>query len=321
MINTPFFTDLDSELSAQITAAATAEFQVEVHPTTLPDADKIAIIADAQGLILFPSRLAPAVLRTAPHLKLIQLLSAGYEHMDLGLCAELQIPVANNGGTNSIDVAEHTLALILGLYRRLVDQDQGMRSGKWDPVDGGHNSYTIHGKTAALIGFGHIGRQVAQRLKAFGAELVCVDEQPVAAADKATLGLEQVSLTTALTRADIVSLHVPLTPSTRNLIGAAELAQMRSTALLINTCRGPVIDEGALIDALSKKQLLGAGLDVFANEPLPANHPLLALPNVLLTPHIAGITRDTWSRRGAFAFANLRRALAGDKPLSQIGTR
>ena len=319
MIKTPFFTFLDPELAAQITSAAPADFQVEVHSPDLSDADKIAIAADADGLILFPGRLSSEILQHAPNLKLIQLLSAGYEHMDLDLCAELGIAVANNGGTNSIDVAEHTLALILGLYRRLVEQNQGIDKGQWDPVDCARNTYTIHGKTAALIGFGHIGRQVAQRLQAFGADLLYVDEYPVSAANIADLTVERVSLSEALSRADILSLHVPLTDETHGLIGAAELAQMRSNALLINTCRGPVIDESALISALRNNAILGAGLDVFATEPLPADHAYCHLSNVLLTPHSAGITRDTWSRRAEFAFANLRRAISGEKPLSLIG--
>jgi phosphoglycerate dehydrogenase-like enzyme len=319
MIKTPFFTFLDPELAAQITATAPAEFQVETYPADLPDAEKIPLVAAADFLILFPGRLSAAVLRAAPHLKLIQLLSAGYEHMDLDLCAELGVPVANNGGTNAIDVAEHTLALILGLYRRLTDQDGSIRKGHWDTVDSGRNTYTIHGKTAALVGLGHIGRQVAQRLKVFGADLLYVDAQPAPTEITAELALERVDLQAALARADILSLHVPLLPQTRGLIGAAELAQMRSTALLINTCRGPVVDEAALVTALRHQQILGAGLDVFEREPLASNHPLLTLPNALLTPHSAGITRDTWSRRGEFAFANLRRVLDGAEPLSQIG--
>ena len=319
MIKTPFFTFLDSDLSTQITAAAPADFQIDTYPADITDADKIAIVADADGLILFPGRISSEVLRTAPHLKLIQLLRAGYEHMDLDLCAELGIPVANNGGTNSIDVAEHTLALILGLYRCLLDQDQGIRDGQWDPVNSGRNTYSIHGKTAALIGFGHIGQQVAQRLKVFGADLLYVDEFPVPAKIVAGLNIERVSLSEALSRADILSLHVPLTPETQGLISAPEIAQMRPNALLINTCRGPVIDESALANALSENNILGAGLDVFATEPLAPAHPLCALRNVLLTPHTAGITRDTWSRRSHFAFANLRRSIEGKKLLAQIG--
>ena len=265
-IKTPFFTSLDPEIAAQITALAPPEFQIETHPIDLSDEKLIPLVIEAEFLILFPGRLSTKVLREAKSLKLIQLLSAGYEHMDLELCAALAIPVANNGGANAIDAAEHTLALILGLYRILY-----------------------------------------------------VDEQPAPAEFGAALELERVSLAEALSRADILSLHVPLTPGTRGLIGIDELAKMRPTALLINTCRGSVIDQSALVTALRQGQILGAGLDVFSPEPLPPDHPLLELPNVLLTPHIAGITRDTWCRRGRFAFANLRRVWEGNQPLAQIG--
>ena len=319
MAKIPFFTFLDPALSTQITSVAPPDFRVTAHSIDLPDRDKIALITDADGLILFPGRISSAVLRAASGLKMIQLLSAGYEHMDLELCAELDIVVANNGGTNSIDVAEHTLALILGLYRRLVEQDQSMRDGRWDSADSARTTYTIHGKTAALIGFGHIGRQVAQRLKAFGADLLYVDEKPAMAEAVTELEMLQVSLTEALSLADIISLHVPLTPQTQGMIGPNEIALMRPNALLINTCRGPVIDENALVEALRENAILGAGIDVFATEPLPANHPLCTLHNVLLTPHSAGITRDTWIRRAQFAFANLQRALANKRPHSQIG--
>ena len=147
-----------------------------------------------------------------------------------------------------------------------------------------------------------------------------IDGQSVLVAEAITeLEMLQVSLTEALSLADIISLHVPLTPQTQGMIGPNEIALMRPNALLINTCRGPVIDENALVEALRENAILGAGIDVFATEPLPANHPLCTLHNVLLTPHSAGITRDTWIRRAQFAFANLQRALANKRPHSQIG--
>lgn len=319
MIKTTFFTLLEPELAAQLTAEASGEFQVQTHSTDLPDAEKISLVADADFLILFPARLSDEVLRAAPRLKLIQLVSAGYEHMNLALCSELGIPVANNGGANAIDVAEHTLALILGLYRRLVEQDRSLRQGHWDQVDSGRNTYTIHGKIAALVGLGHIGRHVARRLKAFGSDILYVDALPAPAEVEAELALERVELDEALSRADILSLHVPLTEDTRGLISARELSLMQPSALLINTCRGPVVDEAALVAALQRRQILGAGLDVFEREPLPSGHPLLELPNLLLTPHAAGITRDTWKRRGQFVFANLERVCAGGQPLAQLG--
>ena len=280
MHKTAFLTFLDPDVATRITAAAPADFEISVHPADLPDAEKTPLVATADFLILFPGHLSPNVLRAATRLKLIQLLSAGYEHMDLDLCTQLGIPVANNGGANAVDVAEHTLGLILALYRRLAEQDRAVRRDDWNLLDSGRTTYTIYGRTAALIGLGHIGRHIAARLAAFGADLLYVDAQP--APEDFGVALERVDLDEALARADIVSLHVPPTDQTRDLIGAT-------------------------------------GLDVFACEPLAPDHPLLDLPNALLTPHAAGITRDTWSRRAGFAFANFQRVLAGEEPLARIG--
>ena len=317
MHKTAFLTFLDPDVATRITAAAPADFEISVHPADLPDAEKTPLVATADFLILFPGHLSPNVLRAATRLKLIQLLSAGYEHMDLDLCTQLGIPVANNGGANAVDVAEHTLGLILALYRRLAEQDRAVRRDDWNLLDSGRTTYTIYGRTAALIGLGHIGRHIAARLAAFGADLLYVDAQP--APEDFGVALERVDLDEALARADIVSLHVPLTDQTRGLIGARRLALMRPSALLINTCRGPVIAQEALVAALREQRILGADLDVFACEPLAPDHPLLDLPNALLTPHAAGITRDTWSRRAGFAFANFQRVLAGEEPLARIG--
>ena len=171
MHKTPFFTFLDPDLTTRITAAAPADFEISVHPADLSHAEKTPLVATTDFLILFPGHLSPNVLRAATRLKLIQLLSAGYEHMELDLCTQLGIPVANNGGANAVDVAEHTLGLILALYRRLAEQDRAVHRGDWNLLDSGRTTYTIHGKTAALIGLGHIGRHVAARLAALHAAL------------------------------------------------------------------------------------------------------------------------------------------------------
>ena len=318
MIKTVFFTNLPTEQAALITCHAPAHFAVETHPTALPDEQKVALLKEADMLVLFPGRLSNAVLETAPQLKLIQLVSAGYEHMDLDLCARLGIPVANNGGTNAIDVAEHTLALTLGLYRRLIDLDRSARAGTWDEVALGLETRTNHGKTVGLVGLGHIGRRVARLFAALGAKLLYSDAIAASEETERELNIVRCELPDLLAQADIVSLHVPLLPSTRGLIGAVELAKMKGDAILINTCRGPVVDEDALYQALSAKSIAGAALDVFAQEPTPPGYPLMQLPNLLATPHAAGVTRDTWARRGRFVFENLQRAWDGEPPLAQI---
>lgn len=318
MTETIFFTDLPSEQVRCITDCAPAHFRVGTHPTSLADADKIELLRTAQFLILFPDRLGDDVLASAPHLRLIQLVSAGFDQINLPLCKKLGIPVANNGGTNAIDVAEHALALVLGLYRRLVDLDRSVRAGRWDAVSLGWETQTVHGKRLGIVGLGHIGRRVAQLFAALGAELVYSDSVAADGQTERALGIRHLPLDELLSSADIVSLHVPLLPETRHLIGAAQLALMKKEALLINTCRGPVVDQQALSEALRSGRIAGAGIDVFDTEPVAADDPLLGHPNALFTPHAAGVTRDTWARRGAFIFDNLQRVCDGLEPRAQL---
>ncbi|MEZ4831364.1 MAG: NAD(P)-dependent oxidoreductase [Caldilineaceae bacterium] len=154
-----FFTNLSSEVVARLIEPAPADFEVQVLSAKLPVDEKCAAAADAEYFILFPSAIEDAVVRAAPNLKLIQLVSAGFDKMPMQLLADLGIPVANNGGTNSIDVAEHTLALILGLYRLLPQMDANVRNDGWKAIDSGRTTYTIHGKTVGIVGMGNIGRR------------------------------------------------------------------------------------------------------------------------------------------------------------------
>lgn len=314
-----FFTNLAPELAGQIVAPAPAGWDVQVHSAKLPVAEKAALIADADFLILFPSVLELDVLNAAKKLQIIQLVSAGFDQMPMDAIAARSIPVANNGGTNSIDVAEHTLALILGVYRLMPQMDRNVRSNGWKATDSGLTTYTIHGKTVGIIGLGHIGRQVAQRLAPFGAKLIYYDPFPAKAEVEQALGVERVTLDELLGRADVVTLHVPLNDQTRHIIDARALSLMKPTAILINTCRGPVVDEAALTAALQAGRIRGAGLDVLAQEPPDPANPILQLENVLFSPHTAGVTYDTWQRRGAFIFQNLQRVADGEKPLAVIG--
>jgi phosphoglycerate dehydrogenase-like enzyme len=313
-----FFTHLVPELAGLLTAHAPADFDVFVYPAKTPDSEKAALVADADFLIPFPGVIAEPVLRAARRLRLVQLVSAGFDRMDLDLCRSLGVPVANNGGTNSIDVSEHTLSLILGLYRLLPAMDRTVRAGRWNALDSGALTYTIHGKTAGIVGFGNIGRQIARLLRPFGATLPYFDVQPAPPAVEAELGVQRAALEDLLQRADIVTLHVPLNSYTDRLIGARELELMKPNALLINTCRGPVVDEPALAEALAARRIAGAGLDVLVEEPPSPDNPLFHLDNVLLTPHTAGVTRDTWSRRGEFIFANLQRVWQDQAPLAAV---
>jgi phosphoglycerate dehydrogenase-like enzyme len=311
-----FFSFLKDELSALITAHAPADYEVEIHPADLPETQKTTLVADADFLLLFPGRLEAPVLEAASP-KLIQLVSAGFEHMDLEQCRRRGIPVANNGGTNSTDVAEHTLALVMGIYRRLIEMDHAVRSGS-PHADSGETTYTIAGKRVGLVGLGHIGQKAARLFKAFGADIHYTDAVAAPEPILTELQAQRLELDELLRSCDIVSLHVPLNANTRNLIGPRELDLMRPNAVLVNTCRGGVIDEAALARTLAAQGILGAGLDVLETEPPAPDNPLLTLDNVLLTPHTAGVTRDTWDRRGRFVFDNMQRVWNGEEALARI---
>jgi phosphoglycerate dehydrogenase-like enzyme len=244
----------------------------------------------------------------APRLKLLQLMSAGYEHVDLGLAARHGVPVATFGDAMASVVAEHTLLLMLAVYRRLLQLDAAVRGGGWrtsEPV-----LRELRGKRVGLVGLGYIGRAVAVRLQAFECEVVYFSRQRHAAP-----GLTFLDLTELLATSDVVSLHVALAPSTRGMIGARELGLMKQDGVLINTSRGPVVDQAALYSALASGALAAAGLDVLDPEPPAPDDPLLELPNVVFTPHNGGQAEEVWPRIVRTCFANVERVARGEAPL------
>lgn len=318
MPNVLFFTDDAPEITALVLCQAPPTFEVNVQSSRLPEAEQERLVAEADFLILNSRMPAEQALRAAQRLKLIQLMSAGYNHINLDLCRELGLPVANNGGANAIDVAEHTLALILGVYRRLFATDAAARNNRWRPEDFSLSAHTIHGRTVGIIGAGKIGQRVAHLLHAFGARVLYYDAWPLPAVEEATLGITRATLPDLLRQADIVTLHVNLSPESYHLIGQQELALMKPTALLVNTCRGAVVDEAALLAALTERRIMGAALDVLEEEPPAPDNPILKLDNVLLSPHMAGNSHDTWLRRGQFAFDNIQRVWAGQPPQAVV---
>jgi phosphoglycerate dehydrogenase-like enzyme len=274
--------------------------------------DRARLLADAEYLmgswVTTTVTLTEQDYAAAPKLKLVQVMSAGYEHVDIRLAERFGVPVATFGEAMASVVAEHTVLLILALYRRLVQLDAAVRSGAWrsnEPI-----MRELRGKRVGLIGLGYIGRDVAIRLQAFGADVVYCSRSPVADVPWPRLALDEL-----LATCDVVSLHVPLAPSTRGLIGARELALMKPDAVLINTSRGPVVDQAALLAALESGRLAGAGLDVLATEPPAAGDPLLKLPNVVLTPHNGGQAEEVWPRIVQTCFANVQRVAHGQPPL------
>jgi phosphoglycerate dehydrogenase-like enzyme len=254
--------------------------------------------------------------RQAPKLKLLQLVSAGYDRCDIEAARRAGVPICNNGGANSVAVAEHAILLMLAVSRRLMWQHSMTASGRWR----GNNIadmklFELHGRTLGIVGLGSIGKKVARLAKAFGMSIVYYDVARLTEDQADALGVRFRLLDEVLREADIVSLHVPLTPATKHMIGAPQLALMKASGYLINTCRGPVVDEAALHAALSEGRIAGAGLDVFDREPPPADNPLFALDNVILTPHMAGPTWDTQYTRYRNGFDNVQRVARGERPL------
>jgi len=313
-----FVSSLVPGLSEQVTQHQSREDEVLVISPEEDPADIQRLIAEHEYLILFPSTLEDDAVRAGKNLRLIQLVSAGFDRIDVDLCRSLGIPVANNGGANAPDVAEHAVMFMLAYQRRLVDFDRYVETGQWRGIDSAQATFTLNGKTVGIVGLGKIGQRVARLLAPFGVKILFHDAFPPPATVQTELQATQVSLDRLLAEADIVTIHVPLNDDTRQMINADSLHRMQSHALLVNTCRGEVIDEEALAVALQEGQIRGAALDVMVDEPPPADHPLLGLENVVFTPHTAGVTFDSFSRRGEFVFANIDRVARGEEPWALV---
>lgn len=250
--------------------------------------------------------LAPAdrtLMSLAPQLKLIQKIGVGINTIDLDEAKRRNILVANMPGTNSQAVAEMTLALMLAAMRKIVIFDHATRKGQgWvlppETMDG---VAEIAGKVVGLVGFGAVPRRVAPVLTALGAKVIYCDPRSSDSPD-----VESVSMDNLIRRADIVSLHVPLTPETRGMIGQTRLEQMKKGVILVNTARGELIDEEALYNSLVSRHVRCVGLDVLNTEPAHGDNPLFILPNVIVTPHVSWLTSETIERSLAVAIENCR---------------
>jgi phosphoglycerate dehydrogenase-like enzyme len=275
-----------------------------------------AAAAEAEYFLGLARTMGTEFFRSAPKLRLVQLLSAGYDRVDVEAARKAGVPVASNGGANAIAVAEHTILLMLAVLKQLVRFHQDVVAGRWRPPASSESPvYELAGRTVGIVGLGNIGKKVARRAAAFDARVQYYDIVRLTEAEEDALGVRFVLLSELLRTSDVVSLHVPLTDATRRMIGARELALMKPGAILVNTCRGPVVDETALYQALSGRRIAGAGLDVLVDEPPPKDHPLFGLPNVTLTPHSAGPTWENWTARFRNGFDNIERVAAGRSPL------
>jgi D-3-phosphoglycerate dehydrogenase len=274
----------------------------------------LARIGGADALISGTEPVTARVIAAAPRLKVISKHGVGFDNVDLAAACARGIVVAVCDGPATDSVADMTLALLLSVARQIPQANAAVKQGRWKRFVGPE----LRGKTLGIVGLGRIGRAVAERAKGFGMRLVAHDvreEQALAEPH----GITYLTLDELLATSDFVTLHAPLVPETRGLIGAARLRRMKPTAILVNTARGELVDEDALYEALKTNVIAGAATDVFVREPPGPSHPLLTLDNFIATPHSAAQTPEGLRRMGETCAHNVLRVLRGEKPLFSAG--
>ncbi|MGZ4764021.1 MAG: phosphoglycerate dehydrogenase [Ilumatobacteraceae bacterium] len=304
--------DIDGAASGRLLQQAGLSIRLEPKLGARTSTELIALLGDAVAVIASNDPFSADVFDACPNLKVIARTGVGVDAIDVPAATRAGVMVATAPGTNEETVADHTLALMLALVRRLVEHDRSLREHRWDRA-GGITPNDLVGATVGVIGSGAIGRGVIRRVLAFGSRVLVCDPVLTAAPE----GTELVTLDQLLSQSDVVTLHVPLLEQTRGLIGARELALMRPTAVLVNASRGHIVDEAALADALRNHRLAAAGLDVFAEEP-PFASELLDLPNVIVTPHVAGISHRAIAAMNEVATRSVIAVLSGDVPANVV---
>jgi D-3-phosphoglycerate dehydrogenase len=273
----------------------------------------IRVCKDADGLLIQYALLTREVLQQLPKCKVIARYGVGVDSIDLGAATDLGIIVANVPDYCVDEVADQAVSMILALIRKTVFFDQKVKSNQWD-FRQGRPIHRIKGKTLGLIGSGRIGLEVGKRISAFGVRVIAFDPY----LQKTPERVQLVDLDTVLRESDFISVHCPLNESTRHLIGEKEFQRMKKTPLVINTSRGPIIDEKALVQALIKGQISGAGLDVLEKEPPDPPNPLLKMENVIISPHISFYSEESISELKRRTAENVSSVLLGKWPRSVV---
>ena len=313
-----FLTGLKEALIEEVVSYSPPDYEVVVLDKSSTEEQRINEVRDADFLLCYGQDPSDEVIKSLEKCRLVQLLAAGYDRMNLDLLAELEIPCANNGGANSWAVADQAVLLMLAIYKQLLASDNSTREGSWAEPITGQNTFEMADKKVGILGIGNIGRQVAKRVQGFDAKVQYFDLYPLDERTAEELNVTYVSLDELFSTSDIISCHTPLTNDTKHIVNSNTLSLMKPTAILINTSRGPVVDEEALISALQSGVIAAAGLDVFEKEPVSPDNPLLKMDNVVATPHMAGTTWDTWARRANFGFENMERIRNGEAPQAVV---
>lgn len=291
---------------------------IEIWSHELPPSYEVLLekVGDVDGLLtLLTDRIDAALMDAAPKLKVISNLAVGYDNIDIPEATRRGIVVGNTPGVLTETTADFAFALLLAAARHVVEADGFTRKGRWktwEPMV--MLGQDVHHATLGIVGLGRIGIAIAKRAKGFDMKVLYYDQQRQSDAER-QLGVEYVpELSTLLSKSDFISLHVPLGPQTHHLIGAAQFAVMKSTAVLVNTSRGPVVDQKALYEALKSRQIFAAAIDVTETEPISPEDPLLTLDNVIIAPHIASASFATRTKMTTMAAENLIAGLHGQIP-------
>jgi glyoxylate reductase len=297
-------------------AACDAEYWTQ--PERPPREEVIRRVKDKEGLIcLLTEKVNDELLRSAPKLRIAANVAVGYDNIDVDACSKRGVVATNTPGVLDETTADFVWTLLMAVARRLGEGEQLARSGNWkgwnlDQLCGAD----VWGKTLGLVGFGRIGRAVARRASGFQMKVLYTDAVRASEEVEKSVNVEYRDLNALLAESDFVSLHVPLLPETRALLDAPKFYRMKPTAYLINTSRGPVVDEAALVAALEAKKIAGAALDVYENEPFI--HPGLKRPNVVLAPHLASASIETRTKMAVMAAENITALFKGQMPANML---
>ncbi|MBF4693151.1 2-hydroxyacid dehydrogenase [Fusibacter ferrireducens] len=284
-------------------------FEIEIIDTQ----EKYEALTDAEIMVLRLFKITKEDIERNPNLKFIQKWGAGYDTVDIEAAGKQGVYVANSPGANAYAVSEIAILQMLAVYRNLIIQDEAMRKGIWTKINYLDRSFCILNKVVGLVGCGHIGKEVARRVQAFGASVQYYDMFRMSEEEEKSLGMRYVEMDELFKTSDIISLHLPLNAGTKHIVNREKLALMKPTSIIVNTSRGGIIKEDDLIEALENEVILGAGLDCVENEPIQPDNPILKAPNVTLSPHIGGTSADLLVHMVPLMVENIIAFGSGDK--------
>jgi glyoxylate reductase len=298
-------------------------YDVEIHAGKIPMLKNLLIskIKDKEGLVCYPyDGIDKEVIDAAPKLKAISTYSVGYDHIDVRYADTKGILVSYTPEVLTRATADLTMALVLAVFRRIPEGDRLIRKNKWKVIFGPNEflGTDLYDKTMGIFGMGRIGKAVAKRSKVFEMNIIYHNRTRLSAKEEQSLGVRYVSLDELLKKSDVVSIHAPHTRQTNEIVNLKLFRKMKKTAFLVNTARGKIINEKDLVVALKKKIIAGAGLDVFAKEPISASHPFAKMENVVMMPHSGSSTVETRRKMAEICAKNLVLSLSGKKPIYQV---